>query len=230
MLINSGTDSVVDQIDFLCDSDVNSYPLADKIRNVNIGQDAVVSTIIQSDGRWQWDASTHAQLPIAKANLVSGQKDYGFDDTFLIVERVEIFDATGEKKLLTSVDEKDIEVALDAYKSTTGTPDEYDKVGRSVFLYPAPNYNYTDGLFVHFKRNAPNYTVSDTDVEIPFASTYHSILAYQGAIPYCIKYKPERVVAYQIEVQKIMKDIEQFYGRRSNDEKSGLRPLVSDSK
>ncbi len=220
MQINNGTDSIVDEIDSLCDSDSTSYPIADKIRRVNIGLDEVSSTILKADGTWEFDDLNNTDLPIGTATLVNGQQDYSFASELLVVTRVEIKDSDGNWVKLTPFDQQELDIALEEFNKTDGMPIYYDKSGDSIFLYPAPataNVTLTAGLKVYFKRNMSKFTTSDTTKSPGFASPYHSILAYIAALPYCMKYKQDRVDRYERKVEKIKKEIEKFYGKRNKD-------------
>lgn len=206
----------------LTNADTTAFPTATRLIYANAAQAEVSGDIIGCDGRWQWDDTNYTNRPIGKANLVSGQQDYGFDDTFLYVERVEIFNSSGDKFKLSPIDSHDIDVALSEYQSTNGTPLEYDKVGASVLLYPAPDYNYTNGLFVHFKRKTKDITTFGSDSP-GFIATEHMILPYKIAIPYCIKFHPERVALYEQKVREHQERIKAHYSRRSKDE----RPIMT---
>lgn len=233
MNFNSGTNSIIDEIDSLCDSDSDSYPIAAKTRRVNIGMDEVIAEILQADGTWQYDDQNQTDLPIGTTDLVDGQQDYAFEDEFLVIERAEVKDNSGTWHKLKPFDQSEVEGALEELYGTDGLPLKYDKQGRSILLYPAPataNVTITGGLKVWFKRNATKFTTSDTTKEIGFASPFHSILAYIASIPYAMTYKQDRVVMYQNEVIRLKGEIRAFYGRREKDVRKGLRANVENNK
>jgi hypothetical protein len=225
MQINNGTDSIIDEIDSLCDSDVTSYPLADKIRRVNIGLDEVITEILQADGTWQYDDTNHTDLPIGTTDLVEGQQDYSFEDEFLVIERVEVKDVNGNWHKLKPFDQSTEKGAMEELFKTDGLPEYYDKQARSILLYPQPTATQTtltNGLKVWFKRNADKFTTSDTTQEPGFASLFHNILSYMASIPYCMTYKKDRVRNYQNEVFRLKQEIRRFYSRREKDVKKRL--------
>lgn len=107
---NSDAAGIVEDIDFLINTDANSYPLIQKTRNVNRWMDYAVSVILQSDNRWQWDDINQTDLPIATTNLVDQQQDYEIaGGTFLRVLRVEVADNVGQYQVLQPIDMRDVE-------------------------------------------------------------------------------------------------------------------------
>lgn len=233
MYFNSGTDSIVAEIDDLCDSDSSSYTLDSKTRRVNIGLDEVFQSVIQADGTWEFDDTTNTDLPIGDGDLVDGQQDYSFASELLIVERIEVKDADGKYHKLKPLDKTNVKVALSELAPVNGLPTHYDKSGNSIFLYPIPaagSVTLTKGLAVFFKRNLNKFESTDTDTPPGFATPYHVILAYMAAIPYCMTYKKDRVASYQEKVRELKLEIEKFYGRRAKDEVVRMTPGFQDNR
>ena len=233
MKFNSGTDSIVAEIDALCDSNSTSYPVADKTRRVNIGMDEVVSEILQADGSWQYDDSNQTDLPIGTTDMVASQQDYSFEDEFLVIERVEVKDANGNWSKLKPFDQEEVSGAMEELYENDGLPVYYEKQGRSILLYPSPataSVTLTAGLKVWFKRNATKFETTDTDKEPGFASLFHNILSFQASIPYCMTYKRDRVTTYQNEVIRLKQQIRAFYSRREKDVRRRLIPTQESSK
>lgn len=205
----------------LTDSDTTSFPTATRLIYANSAQADIAGTIIGADGRWQWDDTNYTSLPIGTTDVTSGTQDYEFDDSFLRIERVEIQDDNGDWHKLEPIDKADISVAVDEYQSTNGTPTHYDKIGDSVFLYPTPDFSVTDGLKVHFQRNSVD--ISSFGATSPgFYPAKHMILAYMISIPYCVTYKKDRVGLYEQKVREMREDIIDFYGQRSEDERTQI--------
>lgn len=233
MLFNSGTNNIIDEIDDLCDSDSDSYSLASKTRRVNIALDEVFQTILQADGTWQFDDTTNVDLPIGVDTLVDGQQDYSFATELLVVERVEIKDASGVYQLLKPLDQTDVKVAMSQVSPTNGMPTHYDKSGDSIYLYPTPSagaVTLVEGIQVYFKRNLNKFETTDTDTAPGFATPYHVILAYIASIPYCMTYKKDRVADYKNVITQMKEEIKAFYGRRQKDEVNAMRPGRQDNR
>lgn len=204
----------------LTDANTTDFPTATRVIYANASQEEVTGEIIKADGRWQWDDTNQTTLPIGTADLVSGQQDYGFESSFLEILRVSAQDASGTFHKLKAIDEQDVDIALSEYQSANGQPKEYDKIGDSVFLYPIPSYNATDGLKVHFQRSVVK--IASFDSTTPGFALNHIVIAYMIAIPYCAKYKRDRVAGFEREKLRLMDTIIKHYSRRAKDDKPRL--------
>lgn len=224
MKINSGTNSIVDEVRDLCDADEDSYPLADIIRRVNMGLDRVSSIIVGADRRWQWDDSNYSSEPIADADLVNGQQQYSFNDELLVLQMLVAKDKNGDRKRLFPIDKRQMRVAPEEYRTGGGTPEEYDCAGPSIYLYPWPDYDAEQGLTAYFQRVAQKFTTSDKTKEPGFASPFHDYLAFYAAEPHCMKYKQERVSWLQSMKLQREQQIAEHYTVRREYEAHGLRP------
>lgn len=220
----------------LCDADSTSYPDAVLLRRVNQKYEEIVGKLIQSDGVWDFDDSNYTDLPVGTTNLVAGQQDYSFDVRFLNIIEVEVKDAQGNWIKLTPIDKQTHEGAISDYQTTNGMPTEYDKVGESIFLYPAPasgSVTLTAGLKVHYQRTASIFSSAEvtTGTKTPgFASPWHMILAYSAAIPFCMTYKKDRVAFYQNTVMQMENELMAFYSDRNKDEPKRLAVKQYDNK
>ena len=101
---------IIQEIDFLLNlDDSTTYDIKHKTRNVNRAYDRVVSLILQTDNRWEWEDTNKTDLPIATTDLVTGQRDYGIDTTFLRITKILVKDIAGNWQILIPVDENDPE-------------------------------------------------------------------------------------------------------------------------
>jgi len=226
----STNQGIIQDITFNCDATLTDYTIEDRTRNVNKWYHKAAVVIQTADGTWQWDDANNTTLPEGTTNIVSGQKNYTLSDSMLEVERVECKDASGNWSVLKPVYYSTVSEALDEYKSTTGTPLEYDKIGRSLVLYPAANYDSTGGLKVYFKRHANIFTTADTTKEPGFAEAFHSYLSLGASLNYCLIYKTERVANLNAQIQQMEENMKLFYGRRSKDETRRMTPAFSSCK
>jgi len=125
--------------------------------------------------------------------------------------------------LLSPIDKTEIGEALEEYQKVDGLPQEYDKNGISIFLYPAPataKVTLTSGLRVYFQRTADIFTSAQvtTGTKVPgFASPFHLILCYESALPFCMTYKKDRIGLYEKKLMDLYKDLEDFYTKREKD-------------
>ena len=217
---------------FLCDADTTSYTAANLLITTNQAYEEVVAKILDADGRWQWDDTNRTDLPIGTTTLVNGQQDYAFDTTHLKILGVSVKDKDGVYVKLQPVDSDDMgDVDRSQFYSTSGLPGYYDKIGNSVFLYPAPDngvsVTLSAGLKVYFQRTADVYTSAQvtTGTKVPgFASPFHMLLAYKAALPYCMNYKKHRVPGIVNEIAKLEKDLVKFYSKRDKEERAVMTP------
>lgn len=225
MQINNGTNSIVEKTRFLCDADSDSYPEKDIIREVNNGLDRISSIIIGSDRNWHWDDSNYSDEPRGLTDLNQGQQQYTFDDTFLVLRDVVIKDEDDNFRKLDPINVKHKRQAPQEYYKDNGTPQEYDKQGPSIYLYPAPDYDKSSGLIVYFQRTADKFETGDTTKSPGFASFFHDYLAYVAAETYCMKYKQERVEWLQ-QMQRLREQqVAEHYTQRWEDEPAQVQTM-----
>jgi len=191
---------------------------------MNVALEQVIGWILQADGRWQWDDTNYTTLPIGTYTLVNSQSTYSFNDKFLEIEEVQVLNEDEVYEIIKPIDQKeysDYEPLSEAY-SEDGFPEFYDKVSDdTIKLYPAPDNGVSvtlaNGLKIKFRRTADLFTTSDTSQQPGFASPYHQVLAYMAAIPYCMKYKKDRVAMYQSKVNELKQELINHYTRREQD-------------
>ena len=208
----------------LVDADSVSYANADLLRRLNTAYEEVVALILGVDGLWQFDDTNYTDFPIGTTTLVNSQQDYTFAATHLEIEGVSVLDKDGIWKKLRPIDDKQLSVDPIEFQKTDGLPTYYDKQGRSILLYPAPDNGVSvtlaSGLKVFFKRTADLFTQTQVDAaskEPGFASPFHVILAYKAALPYAQSYKKDRVPMIINEINRLEKGITKHYGRREQD-------------
>ncbi len=153
---NPGDDTgIVDEINDICQSDDNSFPLKAKARRTNSALDRFFTLAFQADGRWSFDDINQTTAPLESINLVSGTEKYALDtftSEIVKVLRVEILNPSGSSLLLDELDEDSIDQSLVTYNATSGTPSCYRLFGKYIYLYPKPSYNSTNGLSLYFSR------------------------------------------------------------------------------
>lgn len=217
---------ICQEIDSLCDSTPTSYPLSAKTRRVNQSLETLVAKIINADGTWQFDDSNFTTNPIGTGDLESGQSSYTFNDDFLDIESVKVMDANGTYILLTPFDESELGMSVEEYfGSQTGMPRYYDKLGKTIKLYPTPitgSVTLTAGLKVKFKRTGSLFTASDTTKEPGIASPWHVTIAKMSALPYCKTYKKDRVAQLDKDIDSETKEMLIHYSSREKDKRKKI--------
>lgn len=238
----STSQGIVQDTYFEVNADATTYPIADLTRNANAALDNVVTLILGADQRWQFDSTNSTDLPIGTTDIVSGQQDYSFDEEYLVIKSIEIADASGKWTRLIPIDNMSLDEreALSGFETVNGTPMYYDKMGDSILLYPAPNYNYTAGLRAYFQRKIDYFVAGDTIKEPGFAKHLHKYIPLYCAYIYaCAKDLVKQSVLKQrlafYEGNKLQGGNDQgaiatFYAYRELDFKRTLKPRIENTK
>lgn len=216
---DTSTDAgIVQEARYFVGANTTSYPINDLTRNVNRWFDKAVSLIFKSSGRWQWDDTNQTTLPSATTDLTSGQQDYSLEVSHLRIERVEVKDESGNWSKLTPFDKRDLDGAVDEFKKTDGQPQFYDIVGKSLILYPAPNYSQADSLKAHFQRRGSYFATDDTTKVAGFAEIFHRYLSLGAAYDYALKNNISNRNVLREEITAMEDEIHTFYAQRQPDE------------
>lgn len=222
-------------IDKLCDTTDTSFPLEEKVLYINPGLQELVGELVVIDGKFEYDDTNYTDLPIGTGTLVDGQTQYTFSAEYLRVLGIHILNDDGTRyRKIKPLDISEMNgLSPDEFfgvdssgNPLKGIPTHYDLLGDSIFLYPAPDTTQVTaaaGLKIYFQRDADLFTTSDTTQEPGLPSSYHSILAYMAAIPYCMKYHKDRVVLYQNKVAEMKENLLKFFGKRHEDDRHIMR-------
>lgn len=216
MLYNSGTNSIVADVDYWAGTDDETYPIADKTRNANQALSNIVTKIMRSAGRWQFDDANYDTLPIATTNLVANQTNFSLGTTHIKISRVRIKDKQGKWKILDPIDRHDLpEHELQA----TGVPNKYDKLGTSLMFYPLQDYDQEGGVEIQFERDADYFETDDTDKAPGFASNFHRLVSLYTALDYTEPNELEaRSRKIQNRIDKMEAELVEFFSDRDRDE------------
>lgn len=211
----------------LVKADSTSYPTAEITESANRACDRTVSLIRESEGRWQWDDTNNTDLPIATADLTDGQQDYSLDPTHYEMERVEVKDETGAWTKVQPIDQADLyDQAMSDFLTTEGVPQYYDKIGRSILLYPTPSYTQADSLKVWYKRGPAYFTAGDTTKTPGFNGLFHRLVPLSCAYDYAFINQLSVATDLQNAVALMEQDLTNHYARRDRDDRVRLRPRV----
>jgi hypothetical protein len=159
---------IVEQVRDMCRIDATQYPTSRIVNSCNNWLDTVTGYAIGADRRFHWDDSNHTKLPIGTTNLVANQSDYSFltdeqNNKILNLIRIDILDANGLYRKLESIDEAEVDVALDEFYKTNADPVYYDKIADNIIrLYPTPASNVSSGLKFYFQRAGSYFVATDT--------------------------------------------------------------------
>ncbi len=217
----SGGLGICQEVDDLCDSDVNSYPLVAKARRANTALEDLELKMLMADGTWQFDDANYSSLPTGLQSFVDGQAEYSYDATLLFIERIEILLKDGITWLkLDSMDE--IETPFTQTDlAVQATPSAYYKRGNKFGFNNVPkstNVTLTNGIKVFFKRTASLFAASDTTKVPGIPSPFHILVAQKTALPYCKTYKKDRVAQLVYDIAEGEKQLKAYVANRGKDE------------
>lgn len=208
--------------------DATSISLTDAtlLRRFNAAYEEIVTKIINTDGTWEFDDTNYTTNPIGTGDLVEAQTSYTFSSAFLDIISVKVKDASGIYRMMKPISEVDLGgLSYEEYFGTqTGLPNYYDKLERTIKLYPAPTaaqVTLTAGLKVEFKRTADFFTSAQvtTGTKEPGFAINHVVLAYKAALPYAMSYKKDRVSLLVNEIVRLEKEIINHYASREKDKR-----------
>ena len=210
---------VVSEINATCNSDNNSYPLVDKARRTNLALDRFFTLAFRANGQWTYDDTNYNTDPIQTINLVSGTQSYDlgtFTSEILGILRVEALNSSsGDSIVLYRLDRSSMgDTALTEYQTTNGIPQEYDLVGETIYLYPAPSYSATNGLRIYLERNKSALVSTDTTKVLPVPSLFNRYICNLTSLPWLIEnQKPQKNDIAALIAQDEVKINEYFANR-----------------
>jgi len=191
---------VIQEIDRICGSNANNYPIRDKIARINDALSQYFKLAFKVDGRWNFDDVNETTPPIDTQDI-SGTNRYKFSDfteKIASLVKLEILDSSGNG--LPLIPEKFTSLGLitgnasgkisglasDTFQelyvnASSGTPTHYCKYGDFIYLRPKPNYSYASGLIAYFNRPLTKHelvtvTISNANPAV-LTATAHGLVA-----------------------------------------------------
>jgi hypothetical protein len=213
---------IVAEIDKNCKSNSVSYPLAEKVQDINNALSDALVIAFEAGGTWQFDDSNHTDYPIITTNLVSGDYSFTTDqegnlilDIFKVMAKIS---ATGEYQEINPVDaQTDAAASFYDGNNLTGIPQDYDKTANGFFLDPIPNYNATAGLKVYINREGSFFTTSDTTKKPGIDALCHEYLALVPSYKYARNNTLPNVGRLEKDVLRMEARIKDRYAKRERD-------------
>jgi hypothetical protein len=227
MVFNDTTNEqgIVQEIDSICNSDSNSYPIKAKTRRVNNALDRFFTLAVKADGRWELDGTDHTDYPISVTDIENGKIDYTFPPELLEIFRVEIKDENGNWREIYPIDQQDYKgQASDEFMKEPSQPMYYDKKYGSIWLYPSANYDQDDSLKIHYNRKFKRMASTDLAVVPGIPEIFHPYLARYASLPFLV----EKAKANKNDIAEMIRadedEITKYYSRRARDSKSQALP------
>lgn len=211
----------------------NTTRLKEFTAETRLAFDNFLTLALPASGKWQLDDTNHADYPIIKTNLVSGQRDYTFTtdeqgNLILDVYRVAILPSATETEYqeIFPVDVQSDNDSLSILQENTdgGAPYWYDKTANGLFLDPIPNYNATLGLKVYINREASYFTYTDTTKYPGVPGLFHAYFYLYPALEYARRksLKNENSLARRVAMMEAQ--IIDYFGKRDRDDRDIISP------
>lgn len=201
----------------------SSFPLKTKTREINQALANFFVLAQMYSGNWKVDDTNHSGKPEHTINLVSGTREYTFttdasSNEILAIDRVEINDRNGNAKRLQQLNRAVItDEGMSEFMEATGEPEYYDIVGKTITVYPAPNYNSTNGMRLFNERSGSYFADTDTTKVAGIPRVFHEYLVLRPAYFFCATKGLSQTKFLQIELQKMEEAIKEFYQSRAKD-------------
>lgn len=217
------TEDLINQSDTYISADATRLKVFTAYANEELSR--IWHTIFENSGNWSFDDSNKTDLPIGRDDLVDGTSKYALPANALTIKRIEVIDEDDNVLELKPINLSDIKGAVDEFLDSNGIPTHFRVIGRTIELFPAPNYDKTDGLIVYFDRDMVDFTTSDTSASPGFASPYHEVIPLGMAIKWLSIKTPEsnNLPLYLRRYEKIIEDIKTFYQKRFKSYKQKLK-------
>lgn len=184
---------IINIIDDEVKSNLSSYPLATKTRDINIALDDIVDLAIRTCGIGQFDDTSHPKYPTITTDLLSGQRDVTYTqdaqgNLVLDIYKVMVKTPAGVYKEIPQVD-----MQTGNYPNfynglnTTGIPTSYDRTGNGIIFDIIPNYTQTDGVKMFINREASYFTIADTTKKAGIDGRLHEYLIISPAYKFACR-------------------------------------------
>lgn len=218
--------SIIEDIDSILGTDSTSYPLATKLRNINLHYYDVVTDILSTQSNWEWDDTNTTDFPIGTTNLVVAQRDYTLPSNFLKLLRVEVLDSGGNYQKVTQIDEQQISQGLETFMAGGGLPIFYREIGNSIELYPSADATATTltaGLKIYYQRTQTEFTTSDASTSPGFAAPFHRILSIGAAYDYAFSKTLPIATPLKQRLDELRQSLREYYSTRNREVKPKLQ-------
>lgn len=213
----------------LTNSDTNDFANSSRVIYLNNWYDLVHASILQSMDEVDFDDSNDTDYPVMTTNLVANQQDYPLKAGTLSVKRAEItYDGTNWYKL-SPFDVGETDLATNSTSITNNFQTNqpfYDIEANSVFLYPVPTQNVTNGLKMWVNRNVTPFVTADLTggTKTPgFDRNFHMILAKGVAYDYALKQGNENRNQLKQDIAELMAGLRSHYGKKQDDRQMNMR-------
>jgi|TARA_Y100000296_G_C5174026_1_gene258965 hypothetical protein len=232
----ANSQGILQDIDYLCNTNTASYSLADKDRNVNNWYNRMIVEILDSMDEWDF------QGEVATADLVANQGEYTFPTDILKIKRIEIdYNGDGSYVRAHPMDpgslDKSIGSSADINNVFSTSRPEFDTFDDSTFIYPIPDTNRTDGLKIWYMKEVLPFSafagsatfIAGNTAEPVFEDAFHRTLSLGASLDYAQKFGVKGLVRFckdelygpalrgKDRVGGLISKMKAFYSTRASD-------------
>lgn len=219
-------------IDLEVKTSTASYPIADKVLDINVALNDAIDIAIKNCGIGNFDDSNHTDYPIITTNLVSGQRDYSYtndgnSNLILDIYKVLVMNPQG---IYVEIPQVDVQTQFNTQSFTdgqnqTGTPSSFDVTGNGIIFDVVPNYSQTSGIKIYINREGSMFTTSDTTKKPGIDGRVQEYLVVSPSY----KHASRNNLATKQDLEKrkleLEAKIERVYGKKNKS----VRPVLSSS-
>jgi hypothetical protein len=191
---------------------------------INRAMDTVSVALLMSDGRWEFDDYNNTTTPVGRTDLNSGQEQYSLDTSYIVIDKVVVKDSAGNGHELTRIGIDEIHGDPEESMEGGGIPTHFDLRGSNIYLYPEPNYSYTDGLVVYFRRKMVGFTSGDTTDTPGFAASHHETVSLVASASYAEDNNMETAENLRSRADAAIASLRKFTAKRGRDSATVIRP------
>lgn len=172
---------LIEHVRGLVKASEENYPETMLRRYANMALTDYSALALASSSNWQFDDSAWNDTPVATTDLEAGRYEYEFDDSFLIVRRVEIkFPSSSTWRELQYKNELQIPNISDRHETQQGQPFWWYIKGNSIYLVGTPDQTVVGGLRVHYERKMKPFD-GNPNQQITLPSLHENWLVYKTA-------------------------------------------------
>lgn len=225
----------------LTNADTVTYPAAERLIDMNIAFQKVVSMIIDSQGESDWDDVAWGDYAEGDFSLVAGQRDYSLaqSEYIIAIKKVAVtYDGSkyyaaepidsGEERIIAAPAGGAMETEIDGMFSKTAP--KYDYKNGSLFVYPrATSAEVAAGAAVHLEWIREPSPITSAEVTagtriLGFDSAFHPLIPYMVSMDWNIA---KGKTAQADRCAEVVKDLElrlrRQYGKKVQDRRMNLR-------
>lgn len=226
----------------LTNTDINSYPDANLLIDLNIWWQKVASIILDSQDDSDYDDQRRTDYPTQTTPLLANQRDYSFgvNEKVLKYKRIDVaYDGTHFYRAIP-IDDGTINFGMgnDTYTDQYFIRENprYDVKYGSIWLYPMPTTaDAVSGVLrAEWERNVlpfltSDYTsvLTDSTVVPGFDDPFHPILAYGAAFEYAASRNLPQLGTIEPQLQDWEGRLRAAYGKKDLDVRLSINPSTN---